>query len=509
MGSLVWYNGFMLAPASVCALATALAWASSSSLPVSGATGAAERWVRIETPSFSLMTDADPRNGRNVALEFERARAVLQEAFTAETEVRPALPIVIFAVRDVDGLRSLLPGLPGPSGEMPVGVFQSSPDRHRIAVRLDESSEHRFQTVYHEYHHLLFRSSADHVQAPVWLVEGLAEFWSSMERRRGGERIEIGRPNPRHLRTLKLRGMLPLGRLLRYSGNVHEEPPELIEIIYAQSWALVHHLMLENAGASSRATASAKGRARFERYLDRIDEAADTDAGLDPVTVFEAAFGPVASVEAALRSYLDQTMFPVLTVAVPVPPPASKFRITSLDEAEVEASIGMFVATGPWPKRATLHLERALAVDPDSASAMEGMGFVSFREGDLEGAEAWFVKAARADETSYLAHYYTGVLVKARGGPSEVVVERLERAIELNPRFAPAFVLLSDHLSEQAGRLEEALALAREAARLAPDAALVWANLASILTRLGRTEEAERALQRARARGSEGTATAR
>ncbi|MCZ6807596.1 MAG: hypothetical protein O7F08_11630 [Deltaproteobacteria bacterium] len=186
-------------------------------LPCSVAAQTAQNWVEVRTPHFILLSNTDSRRARNVALEFEQARELFRVAISPDAGQDTALPVVIFAVRNRADLRVLLPGL---EGELPIGVFRRSPDQHSIAVRLDEPSEQRFHAVYHEYHHLLFRSAV--ARAPVWLTEGLAEFWSTMETRRDGS-MEIGRPNPRHLRALRLGSMMPLARLLEKNPRRPEQ----------------------------------------------------------------------------------------------------------------------------------------------------------------------------------------------------------------------------------------------------------------------------------------------
>ena len=176
---------------------------------------------------------------------------------------------------------------------------------------------------------------------------------------------------------------------------------------------------------------------KLDRYIGLVE------GGGDPVEAFVTVYGAVGAIERKLADHVDRTMFPAMTTKVPPPPPASEFQIRELSDAEAYAAIGTFVATGSWPREARGHLERALADDPGSTAAMEGMGYMSLREGNLEAAEAWFGKAAASDETSYVAHYYRAVLVKQRMGPDDEVETSLRCAIELNPSFAPALVVLS------------------------------------------------------------------
>ena len=81
-------------------------------------------------------------------------------------------------------------------------------------------------------------------------------------------------------------------------------------------------------------------------------------------------------------------------------------------------------------------------------------------------------------------------------GPDDEAEASLRRALELNPSFAPAFVVLSAQLAADVERLDEALALATKATELAPDVSGAWRNLAHVLERMGREDEARQAMER-------------
>jgi len=57
-------------------------------------------------------------------------------------------------------------------------------------------------------------------------------------------------------------------------------------------------------------------------------------------------------------------------------------------------------------------------------------------------------------------------------------------------------VVLSAHIAVDDERLDEALALATKATELAPDVCGAWRNLADVLARMGRPDEARQAMER-------------
>src|SRR5260370_12175910 len=71
----------------------------------------------------------------------------------------------------------------------------------------------------------------------------------------------------------------------------------------------------------------------------------------------------------------------------------------------------------------------------------------------------------------------------------------LERAIQLNRNFAPAYAALSSLYCFHDERLEDALAAARKAAELEPGDTAYYLNVGMVLLRMGRIEEAHKIAQ--------------
>jgi len=106
-----------------------------------------------------------------------------------------------------------------------------------------------------------------------------------------------------------------------------------------------------------------------------------------------------------------------------------------------------------------------------------------------------FDKAVELDSKSYLAHYYHAFLMLQNAMRPEVFSDAqksLERAIQLNPNFAPAYAALSSLYGVHDERLEDALAAARKAAELEPGDASYYLNVGIVLLRMGRIEEAHK-----------------
>ncbi|MDJ0851755.1 MAG: tetratricopeptide repeat protein [Myxococcota bacterium] len=138
---------------------------------------------------------------------------------------------------------------------------------------------------------------------------------------------------------------------------------------------------------------------------------------------------------------------------------------------------------------------RSLELEPESASAHYNLAAYLSRRGDHAAAERHF-RAALAQKPSTQA--YTGLgFVLGQQGRVDDAIESLNAAIELDPDNAAAYDQLGTILVRQ-GRLEEAASAYRRLSRRRPSAP-AHRELAEVLTRLGRKDEARRELEMAQA----------
>ena len=459
----------------------------------------AEKWHEVRSPHFVVLSDAGEKKAREVAREFEEIREVFRTALTS-ANADPSMPIVIFAVKNENGLKELLPQYWERDGARPGGVFQRAQDKYFIALRTDlnrrpQSRSDRFaqpkdrwtarwnnpyRTIYHEYFHLL--TSLNLRRVPVWLREGLAQFWAETVIR--DNRVELGNPNWHHLEYLQQRPHLPLRDLLGASQNPHEPDPNRVATFYAQAWALTHWLMLGDETGS--------GREALDKYRELVA------GGENSVAAFERVLGSLEAVEIQLRLYVRQPHQRAMRMDMPVKVDEKSFSLRELTDAESKAARGNFLVSGPRADHALSLLQEALTLDTESSLAMESMGFYHYSKGERQRAEEWFNKAARAGSQSFMCHFYRAILAKERGERAAPVVEEgLLRAIELNPQFARAHAELGALYARRGEKREAAFSLATRAVELDPDSAWLWVNLGYILLRLDLANQAREAEQSA------------
>lgn len=69
---------------------------------------ARESWVEVRSPNFTVLSNAGEKEARRVADQFEQFRGVFQ-ATLPQIRVDLGKPLVIFAVKNEDSLKILLP----------------------------------------------------------------------------------------------------------------------------------------------------------------------------------------------------------------------------------------------------------------------------------------------------------------------------------------------------------------------------------------------------------------
>jgi tetratricopeptide (TPR) repeat protein len=150
-----------------------------------------------------------------------------------------------------------------------------------------------------------------------------------------------------------------------------------------------------------------------------------------------------------------------------------------------------------WLLPATIAgLEMMLRAEPDSRPLHDELALVSAHAGDYDREAAHFAESVRIAPDSAAAHYNLGSSLLRRGKPG--AREHLERAVALDPNYAPAYNNLGI-ARQQAGQHADAARQYREVLRLEPANPDAHYNLAVALQADGRVDDAigefERALQ--------------
>jgi tetratricopeptide (TPR) repeat protein len=413
-----------------------------------------QTWTEIRSPHFRVVTDGSAKDGRMVANEFERMRYVFSRSFNnAQIEAGP--PLTIVAARDEETYRTIAPSLWKSRGDNLAGVFFRSWEKQFALVRLDTWGDANAVVVYHEYTHSILHANAHWL--PVWLDEGLAEFYAYTRFEK--DHIYVGAPS---LRMRQLRGevLIPVTTMLdvnaRSSYYIDETKSQLF---YAEAWALVHYITFGPQMGNG---------AKLLQFFKLVED------GTNQHKAFEQIFGDPKAFDIAFSEYVGHYSFAAGRMPPDEASDPKSFPERKLIPAEADYELGCFNIGAHNASNGRSLIEKSLTLDPNLAPAHEELGFRDFVAGKDDDAEKEWKQAVKLDPSlprSQFALTMSGVL---SGPPANLSTEQLHAAqialqhiTQLAPRYAPAYVELAI-VEWQLGSIQQAYYDAHQAETIEP-----------------------------------------
>ena len=416
---------------------------------------AADTWTIVHSKNFTVVGNAGERDIRLVATRLEQFRDVFTRLLSLAKFNSP-VPTTVIVFKSVSSYRPFNP-------KNYAGYFQKGEDVNYVTLTSDTRGA--FNVIYHEYVHFMLNNTSGNV--PDWFNEGLAEYYSTFLIE-DDRIVHVGELIDQHLQVLRQGKFYPLRTLFA----VNHDSPEFDErnkrgIFYAESWALVHYLMLGNSG----------------RRVDQLGKYLELIAANTPIDdAFKQAFQTdMASLEKELRSYVQSETFRMQFVTFKRRLEFDKdFKSAPLSEAEAEGYLGDLLLHTHELSAAETHLQHALSLDPELSTAQASLGNVYMRQERFNDAKKVLARAVTGPSSNYLTHYYYAYClskegVGALGGVSSYPAEsikimraELKRAIELNPAFPESHYLLAVVNMVAGDALDEAADSLKTAIRLSP-----------------------------------------
>jgi tetratricopeptide (TPR) repeat protein len=422
------------------------------------------QWVEIQSPHFSVLTDAGDRRGRDAALRFEQMRAVFGTLMT-KAKVNIPVPLQIVAFRNSKELRQVAPIFKGKPTEV-AGLFQGGLDRSFIM--LDMSAENPWNTVFHEYAHLLMNGNMEAAMDP-WFEEGFAEYFSSIEV--DGKEAKVGQvPHDTYV-ILQQVGMMRVADLMKVQqySETYNESGNRRTAFYAESSILVHYIY-DNQLLPKLAV-----------YFDfRVNKHASVEDAI------QQAFGMNASqFDQVLRGYVASGHYKYYAIKA-LPDIADKnylsHPVAPSDASAVIADIHLH--SPDYQDKALAEFQEILKSDPNNASACRGLGYAYLRRSDFRQAAEYFQRASQLNSKDPRVHYYNALLTLretgfSRGDDMTALVSELEVSISLDPNFADSYALLA-FAQSNSGEPVKALETMRKALAIDPRNENYRFNLANL-----------------------------
>ena len=208
-------------------------------LPVAGQSlPKTKGWVEVQSPGLTLYSNAGERTTKKIAVDLERFRQILG-SMTRGLEMESEVPTAVYVFKNDAALKPYKQGEDGETMSLS-GYFLERPFRNYVAIDGSAGIEPR-RVVYHEFVHSVLHTTFEYL--PVWLDEGLAEYYSTFTFRGLTNTAEIGHLIPEHLLQLVQNGVMPSRELFavqRGSSDYNEGSRQ--GRFYASAWLLVHYL---------------------------------------------------------------------------------------------------------------------------------------------------------------------------------------------------------------------------------------------------------------------------
>ena len=437
-----------------------------------------EPWVEVRTAHFVVASDGGEKTVRRIAAQFELLRGVFQ-ATMPKARFSTGIPIQILAARDAQSFAKLFPEFPYDkkrTQQQPNGLFVAGPEKIFIGIRANASGPVPYEDIYRDYARVVLKLSYRNL--PPWLEEGYSNVYGSMTFTDKG--VRLGKPDPTDMSVLYMSPLLPLDIVLHVDrSSPYYTVGEKTTMYFAESRALVNFLLTDP---------QMSGRKVLDQYIDRVE------SGADSLEAAKQVFGDLTQLQSKLEAYIKQTKEPPAEIAA-AGGGDSGGPAKTLTAAETEARMGDFLANRGRHEDAQDKLQDALKLDPSLADAEQALGYLSLGQNQLEDAEKHFTRAAELNPNDPLNYYGQGMIAMSKGGfvgvPVGAVVA-FEKTISLNPDFAPAWYNLASIYALRPDTLQKALTNAQRAASLAPGDPEYQLQVANILQRLGRDEDARK-----------------
>lgn len=455
----------------------------------SSAHAAEQKWLRLSSDHFTLVTDAGQKKGHEYIARLEQMRAVFGQLLMRQ-KLQMSEPLEILAIENPATYASMVPFANGRPISAP-GFFLVGEDRDYIV--LNTSVQDSWRAIEHSLAHYFL--NYNYPPTPPWFDEGIAEYFSSLYFTRTktemGNDPELPWPGQADFSPDPSGGLKPLtqvldtpvwlnlGDLLQMKNRVvNGQEGTHHTLFYAQSWILVHYLL--NKDKLSEAG----------RYFDLVE-----NQHVPVADAVQQAFGmSVADLDRAVKEYfhslkaLDASLTESKQIPAPLTPEpvnesALPFSVDDVSNSmndvpprEAQALIAEMQLRVPERREQAMQDLQRLADDPkmETAVAHRALAWGYVQKGDskhafeelreavqLSPADPWsqFGIALAAYHSAQKGKYIQGLAntmeslhyvldqfrefaeaynilgwARLQGGGSNAAVEAMKYAVQFSPR---------------------------------------------------------------------------
>jgi len=437
------------------------------------------QWIEVQSPHFSVVTDAGEKRGRETAMRFEQMRAVFGALLT-KVNLNMPIPLQIVAFRNAKEFRQFAPLWNGKPVQL-AGLFQGGEDRSFIM--LDMSVENPWTVVFHEYAHQLMNGVLT-ARVDPWFEEGFAEYFSSIEV--DSKEARVGKIPEYDYQILQQDGMMRIADLFRVQQNssTYNENGSHRTVFYAESGMLVHYIYDNDLVI------------RLSNYFGlKIDRNVPVEDAIQQAFGFNAV-----QFDKVLHNYVSGSRFKYYPMAKPSNIDGKDYLAKPMSAADSGAVLAdVHLHSSDYQDKAIAEFQEILKTEPNHAAACRGLGYAYLQKRDFAQAGEYFKRAAQADSKDPRVHYYSAQLMSREGSFANredlpEMIRELETAIALDPGFADPYSLLA-FAQMYAGDPAKGLVSIQKAVSLSPRNENYQFNLAQMYLNNQKADEAMPILQ--------------
>ncbi len=462
-------------------------------LAAAHAAPAKDTWTSVRSKNFYLVGNASEKDIRQVATRLEQFRDAFTRLFSKANFNSP-IPTTVVVFKNDDAYKPFKPVVDGKISKV-AGYFLPGEDVNYITLTPASSgSEDPYRVIYHEYVHQLVDNNLGRGNVPPWFNEGLAEYYSTFEVS-DDRKVHLGNLIENHLYLLRERKFIPLKELFEVNDySLDRNNQQAKWVFYAESWALVHYLILGNDG---------NRLPQMSRFLALFAQKKPTEQA-----VAEAFGTTTAALEKELHNYVGGTLFKsqIATFERKLEFD-SEMQAAPLSDAEAERYLGDLLLHMGRNEEANARLEHALQLDPQLAGAHASLGMLRTRQRRFDEAKEQLREAVSAGAPNYLAHYYYAYALSREGmnengyangysaETAHAMRDALHKSIELRPDFPESYSLLAFVDLVTGEEIEEAVKLVNRARALSPGKEYYALLLAQLYMRQEKFDAARASLE--------------
>jgi Flp pilus assembly protein TadD len=359
-----------------------------------------QRWWKVEHADVTTFCNIGPMATEKYAKRLNHIAAGVATV-VPRSDLRDGKPLHCFVVKSSEDLEYVRPG----RTENVAGYYRPESFAHLLVVCDGAPDAHH--TLNHEFVHAYFVPRLP--PEPIWLHEGLAEYYSVIEVKSG--KAVLGKPISHHMDVLE---WLPAMDFIYMSQLSREQfvamEPEKHAVFYAQSWALTHYLF-EGWRTHPRS---------MGEFLQRLASGQTLTASL------ETSYGRSREgIDKGFRKYVDQAHYAYRKVALPEEFATGwKPKAERMNRDEILLRVSELGLDSQEARERTLPLLReTVELDVDNHEAARLLAVCLARQDSTAEALEWFERAIELGPDDGISHALLA-LILLRDEPDAETLER-------------------------------------------------------------------------------------